>query len=340
MLSHDAFGKLIFRVPEYFAAFAGDHLPAALAAEIDPDRPVELLDGGFIDESLRQYQCDVVYRIPLKSGADHCCYVPIENKSSPDPGIYAQLAHYRAAIWEHYAVNGRLPLVFPLVVYNGRRKWRLPLQAAEQLQDCGPATALVRESARLSHGLVDLPRLGFDALCSNLECRALVGALRGDPGPQEHRAVLSRIAEMLPDRYTLAKGALSYVYSQWDWGAYPFFEEQVQRVRDAKGARTMITMAQVHQGEIESMAQVHQGEIKSMAQVHQDEIESMSQVHQQEIEENAAEVRAEMVLNLMRHRHKDLPEWAVARVTGASAEELNLWAERMLDTESLEDVFA
>ena len=339
---HDAFGKLIFRDAKFFAAFVADHLPPALVAEIDPHRPAELLDGSFIDEHLREYHCDVVYRIPLLSGEDHYLYTPIENKSFPDPGIHAQLTLYRAAIWKRYAVKEqrgrgrhrrRLPLVLPVVVYNGQRRWRLPLQAAEQFQDCGGVTALIRKTANLSHLLVDLRRLEFDALSGDPECRALSGVLRGDPGQRGRHELLTWIAERLPHRNELADGALVYVYSQWSREAHPFFEKQIHRVRDAKGAKTMITMAQVHQGEIESMAQVHQQELEAFKQ-------SMAQAHRQEMKDSKAKGKAELVLRLLRLRYKELPQWAADRVAGASAEELELWAERILSTESLKEVFS
>ena len=53
-----------------------------------------------------------------------------------------------------------------------------------------------------------------------------------------------------------------------------------------------------------------------------------------------AEGRADGLLRLLEHRFgRDLPQWAQARVEGASVEALDLWTVRVLDALSLEAVF-
>ena len=213
---HDAYFKLIFGIPEYFAAFLRDYLPADILARFADGWVPELLDRAFANEALRGYHVDIVYRIRLKSGTGHYLYIPVEHKSSPDPRIHGQLACYTGEIWKRHAVKGQrgrlwLPPVLPIVVYNGRGRWTVPLDAAEQIQDGGGAVAsFVRAGQR--YLLCDLRRLPFGKLSSHPEFRSLLALLRGDPGLREHGGLLADIVKGLPQRTELEKGAEAYVY--------------------------------------------------------------------------------------------------------------------------------
>ena len=52
------------------------------------------------------------------------------------------------------------------------------------------------------------------------------------------------------------------------------------------------------------------------------------------------EGQATLVLRLLRRRFRELPREVEARVHGATIEELERWAERLLDAQALEEVFA
>lgn len=56
--------------------------------------------------------------------------------------------------------------------------------------------------------------------------------------------------------------------------------------------------------------------------------------------EGQAEGRAMMLLQLLEHKFNDLPDWVPAKVNGGSADDLQTWANRVLDGEPLADVFA
>ncbi|GAB4527980.1 MAG: hypothetical protein Tsb0020_45300 [Haliangiales bacterium] len=63
------------------------------------------------------------------------------------------------------------------------------------------------------------------------------------------------------------------------------------------------------------------------------------QGHKQGYEEGQAHSRR-ILLRLLERRFDSLPASAVHRVSNASADELMQWSERVLDAESLDDVFA
>jgi flagellar biosynthesis/type III secretory pathway protein FliH len=48
---------------------------------------------------------------------------------------------------------------------------------------------------------------------------------------------------------------------------------------------------------------------------------------------------AQLLLRLLRHRFGALPNWVEARLSNASAEQLEQWAERLLDIDRLDALF-
>jgi hypothetical protein len=51
------------------------------------------------------------------------------------------------------------------------------------------------------------------------------------------------------------------------------------------------------------------------------------------------EGQAQMLERLLRHRFGALPDWVEARLSTASAEQLEQWAERLLDVDSMDSLF-
>ena len=125
---HDGLFRLVFSDPEHAGSELRSVLPQDLAARIDLDGLV-LQEGTFVDEVLRHRQTDVLFATTV-SGRDAYLYVLIEHQSSPDPLMAFRMLVYMVRIWErhlarHAASSGRrpLPLIVPLVIYQGRRRW-------------------------------------------------------------------------------------------------------------------------------------------------------------------------------------------------------------------------
>jgi hypothetical protein len=51
------------------------------------------------------------------------------------------------------------------------------------------------------------------------------------------------------------------------------------------------------------------------------------------------EGEAQLLERLLRHRFGALPDWVEAQLSNASAEQLEQWAERLLDVDSLDSLF-
>ena len=106
----------------------------------------EVVDGTFIDDELRERQCDVLLRTRV-NGHEGFVYVLVEHQSTPDPLMAYRVHRYMGRIWERYLREHpkatRLPLILPVVIYQGPRPWT----AAVELRDVLDVDPQVAEAA-------------------------------------------------------------------------------------------------------------------------------------------------------------------------------------------------
>ena len=160
-------------------------MPKPLLNEFAPDLP-ELIPGSFIDDELKEYRTDLLYRVKLKKGGEACVYVLVEHKSSPDPLTPLQLLGYKHKIWSHMSRPqgkvSRLSPIIPLVVYHGARAWRVPLHFHNMF---APLNESFRDlTASFSYILTDLGHIEDERLSTNLRFRAELMALKYNPRPE------------------------------------------------------------------------------------------------------------------------------------------------------------
>jgi hypothetical protein len=99
--------------------------------EIDRDK-ILLLDKSFIEEEFVRIEADLVYQLQL-NGKEVIFYILMELQSSNCFQMPYRLLQYMAAIWRYYykshhaadRKNFRLPVIVPIVVYNGVDNWTI-----------------------------------------------------------------------------------------------------------------------------------------------------------------------------------------------------------------------
>lgn len=177
--SHDPFFKQALSDPELAGTFLREHLPAEVAELLGPE-PLEPVPGSFVDEELREYHSDLLYRVWLKSGDGAFAYVLMEHKSTPDQGARLQMLRYVVRILsDWYEKNKKklpLPPVLPLLAHQGPEGWRFSCEFADLF---GPVPAALRRYLPdFQHALVDLSRIDDSDLSSKARLRAFLKALK------------------------------------------------------------------------------------------------------------------------------------------------------------------
>jgi predicted transposase/invertase (TIGR01784 family) len=200
---HDRFSKEILSQPAAAAVFLANYLPKKVAAALRFAR-IEVMKGSFVDTDFKEFFSDLLYRVRLKGRRDAFVYVLIEHKSAPDKWVGFQLLRYMVKIWEPMAEErrGKLPPIIPLVLYHGRRKWRVARHFAE-LIDLENAESLRENIPNFAYPLCDLSEYDSDSLRGDLKLRVALLALKNvfNPDQQAKTVELLELGKRLPGHY-------------------------------------------------------------------------------------------------------------------------------------------
>ena len=126
---HDRFFKETFGRPENAVPLLKGMLPSALGEAIDwPTLQRE--EATFLDETLAQRASDLLFTVEW-GGCPACLYCLFEHQRTSDPKMPLRLLRYMVRIWdrweqEHPREDG-LPLIFPVVLFQGKGGWKAPL---------------------------------------------------------------------------------------------------------------------------------------------------------------------------------------------------------------------
>lgn len=124
---HDAYFKNLFGRKATAREFFRLYLPPELVAELDLTT-LGLDKDSFVSERLRAYFSDLVYRVQRKDGGGALIQLLLEHKSAPEHWTALQLLGYQSELWERVkeSCGSKLPLIVPVVLYHGRRRWNAP----------------------------------------------------------------------------------------------------------------------------------------------------------------------------------------------------------------------
>ena len=183
-------------------------LPGELFRELDFDT-LERLPAEWIGPGLKRRLGDAVWHVRRRGGGS--LIVPVEFQRKRDPLMPLRVANYVVLILRDLVrqgrldPDGRLPLVWPVVLYNGLRPWRGPTSLAGLSADGGP------EWPRFA--LVDMARAKVEDLpvrnAMTLQIEIHQGALARNPD-----AVLGRLSGLLGGS---AHRELRLAFAEWIW---------------------------------------------------------------------------------------------------------------------------
>ncbi len=137
---HDAAFKNLHAFPLMAWGLMEIVLPRALFEELDFDT-LERLPAEWIAPGLERRLGDTVWRVRRRGGGS--LIVPVEFQRKRDSLMPLRVAHYVVLMLKDLVrqgrldPDGRLPLVHPVVLYNGLRPWRGPTGMAELSADGG-----------------------------------------------------------------------------------------------------------------------------------------------------------------------------------------------------------
>lgn len=175
---HDNAYKLLFSHPETVRDLLRGFVHEDWVSQLDWST-LEKVNGSDVSDDLREREDDVVWRIRLQGAGDAAqadrvyVYLLLEFQSSVDAFMAVRILTYVGLLYQDLIKSGRikesgaqrrgrLPAVFPLVLYNGERTWNAGREV-EGLIEAVPSS-LAGYLPRLRYFLLDEGRLSDASL--------------------------------------------------------------------------------------------------------------------------------------------------------------------------------
>jgi hypothetical protein len=320
MPAHDPSYKLLFShralVADLLRGFVREDWVGALDLGT-LERPRE----SGVSPDLREREDDLIWRV--RCGEQWLyVYLLLEFQSTVDPLMAARLLTYIGLLWQDLAAagaipaGGPLPPVLSIVLYNGAGPWH----AATDLDSLLPP-ALPRElrawQPQLRYLLLDEQAPQDAALAESANLAAALFRLESSRTPADIQAVVGRLIEWLA---APAHDSLRRAFVVW--------LKRVLLPARAPG----VELPPVN--DLQEMHAMLAERVKTWTE------DWKQQGIQEGLEQGIPRGEAKLLRRQLLRRFGPLPAWVEARLDGAGEPELEAWGERLLDSTSLEDVFA
>jgi Putative transposase, YhgA-like/Domain of unknown function (DUF4351) len=273
----------------------------------------ERVDASFVSPRHENRESDVIWQFRRKDGGEPVyVYILLEFQSRPAPSMPVRLMGYVSLFYQLLMAGQpaagwrKLPLVIPVVIYNGWEPWNVATDLGSMIGELDPSAEIYRpqlryrlvneaayspeELAALNSPVADLFRI--EKSRDWLEVRASVHRLRQSIPPDE--ASLRQAFEIWLRKLILPRLGLS--------------QEEASAASSLEEIETMLA-------------------------------DSIDRWNREIREEGRQEEGARVVLRLLRLKFGPLEPEIEERVHSANADRLLGWSERILTAESLQDVF-
>ena len=329
---HDASYKHLFSSPKVVRHLVEGFIPDEEIKRLDFST-LERMNASYVSEDLRERADDVVWRVRTEEDWLYL-YFLIEFQSGVDRWMAVRLMTYVGLLYQDLIKGGQitgrhLPPVLPIVFYTGDTPWSAATDIAELLPK-DPPGLIARYLPRMAYLLIDENAYSDEALAGLKNVVAATIRLKRQQSPRD----LARFIEAL-HRWFADDAELERILSVWirEYLLRDLRPElNVPEAHDL-GEITMQLAERFKQWEQEVAQKAMQQGLQQGAQ--KGRLEGL----QQGLQKGKLEGEALLLQRMLIRRFGSLPEWAQQRLRSATSEELETWADRVLDAQRLEEVF-
>lgn len=278
------------------------------------------VNASYVSVGLRGREGDLLWKLRLHDGSPVYVYLLIEHQSRVDRFMAVRLMTYMGLLYQdllkegELTPDGRLPLVIPLVIYNGEEEWAAPGDLAELIER-------VDETAesyvpRLRYRVIDEGKYDLSDLARRDSVAAQVFWLEKNPELQALEQGTRRLAPLLrnPEDAPLRRTLLVWIFRV----LMPRHGEDV-RVPENLSLEDFETM-------LAKRVEEWNRELREEGRL-------------AGLKEGRQKGEAELLLRQLTLKFGTLDIQTYERVRSADADNLLTWGERVLTAERLEDVF-
>ena len=143
---HDEFFKATFGRLEIALDYVQKMLPAELVAELDTSK-LTRVNGSYVSKTLQEYFSDLIFELPFKR-QDLACNICLlfEHKSEVPTHPHLQLLRYILdGMEEQLKQKKKLSPIIPIIIYQGKKRWKVRDLSRYFVKNTELAPAQVRE---------------------------------------------------------------------------------------------------------------------------------------------------------------------------------------------------
>ncbi|WP_278362241.1 Rpn family recombination-promoting nuclease/putative transposase [Stutzerimonas kunmingensis] len=331
-LDDDASYKLLFSAPEVVRDLVLGFIPDEWLHSLDYST-LEKVPGSYVTDDLRHRADDVIWRVKAE-GSWVYLYLLIEFQSRVDPWMAVRMMTYVGLLYQDLIRRGevlpdrKLPPVLPIVLYNGDAKWTAATDIAQLIPKAPGLVA--KYLPKLEYLLIDENQYGEADLAG---LKNLVAAIIRFEHPENEQALLKLID--LVNEWLEGNPELRRTFAIWIRAVLLRQSKNtlaLPKVRDLKELK--MTLAD----RFDQWAQQH--EQKGMQAGMQAGLQAgMQKGIEQGIEKGIEKGEALVLQKLLIKRFGPLPADLSAQIGAATAAQIDVWVDRVLDAQNLDEVF-
>ena len=137
---HDRHYRYLFSHPGFVQRLLETFVDEAFVADLDFST-LQHQEGRFVDEAFAGREADAVWSVQFR-GQEMYIFLLMEFQSTVDVGMPVRFLRYITGLYQSAKPqrrHGRLPAVFPILIYNGERPWTAPRSFQEAVEPSIPA---------------------------------------------------------------------------------------------------------------------------------------------------------------------------------------------------------
>ncbi|TVR01684.1 MAG: Rpn family recombination-promoting nuclease/putative transposase [Desulfovibrionales bacterium] len=306
---HDTFFRETMSHKEVAADFLANYLPAKVLKHIRLDT-LTITKDSFVDEKLDEYYSDLLYHVTFTGNRLGLIYFLFEHKSFPDRFTDLQLLGYLSENWQlvrkQFPKAKKLPLIIPIIVYHGKPKGKA-VRLADLIDLPHPDLACYVPT--FDTAFYDFSPGADEEIKGDIYIQLILHCLRAKNIPKS-REILIHILLLLAQ---LPEDATSM---HWIQKIFRYLSQVMDIERGV-----------VHDLVKENVPLNMEGKIMTIAEQWKQDgrIEGRQAIIQRQIAKRFGKSITDM----------DIQE----RLRKATPEQLDLWAERILDAKNVDEVF-
>ncbi|MEJ0036046.1 MAG: Rpn family recombination-promoting nuclease/putative transposase [Gammaproteobacteria bacterium] len=315
MVDHDHSYKLLFSHPEMVRDLLEGFVCGEWIARLDLGT-LERVSGAYVDDDLRARASDIVWRARC---GERYVYISIEFQSTVEQAMALRVFSYVILLYQELhrekkdCPDGRLPVVVPIVLYNGERRWSAPDNLGSLLGESPEGTEEYRPQLR--YLLIDEGRYDDRELAASRNLVAMLFRLEHGCRRDQIRDVASALMRQLESAGLVS---LRRAFGVW--------LDRVFRARLARGRGEEVDELWEKRSMLADRVDEWAAELRQEGLQ-----EGRQEGHQ------AGEVT--LMTRLLHKRFGQVPTSILARLGGAHAAQIERWGERLFEASTLSEIF-